>query len=202
MLSIVVTILVTFASQTWLQAIHVTKHRNNIELLRGVSVTSQTITIASQPPWIIYSLEYGLIGGMSNSVLSMVSAIVILIPLYRQRIPLKSDTTWLIVATLASIAASVLLPMSYVAVIAALTGPIFLLPQTVKTVRCIGTPSVHGIANTAIAMIICANTVWIIYGVIYQSWAYILSSGAVLACGLTMAAAKLVHRRVTRSESA
>lgn len=202
MLHIVVTILVTFASQTWLQAIHVTKHRNDVALLRGVSVTSQTITIASQLPWIVYSLEYSLIGGVSNSVLSMVSAAVILIPLYRQRIPLRSDTTWLIIATLVSAAASVLLPMSYVTVIATLTGPIFLLPQTVKTVRCIGTPGVHGVANTAIAMIICANTAWIIYGVIYQSWAYILSSSSVLACGLTMAVAKLIHRRVARSENA
>lgn len=127
MLSIAITVLVTFASQTWLQAIHVVKHRNNTALLRGVSVTSQTITIASQFPWIVYSLEYGLIGGVSNSVLSMVSA--------------------------------------------------------------------------AIVMIICANTAWVIYGVIYHSRAYILSSSAVLACGLIMAAAKVVHRRVSISKS-
>ena len=200
MLYVAVTILVTFASQTWLQAIHVVKHRNNTALLRGVSVTSQTITIASQFPWIVYSLEYGLIGGVSNSALSMVSAAIILAPLYKHHIPRRSDTTDLVVATLASAVASVLLPMSYVAVIATLTGPIFLLPQTVKTVRCIGTPSVHGIANTAIAMIICANTAWVVYGIIYHSWAYILSSSAVLACGLTMAGAKIVHRRVLRSE--
>lgn len=166
-----------------------------------MSVTGQTTTIASQLPWIVYSLEYDLIDGVSNSALSMVSATVILTSLYKKRIPLRSDAVGLIVATFASATAPILLTASYVAVIVTLTGPIFLLPQTVKTVHCVGAPSVHGIASTAIAMIICANTAWVVYGVIYHSRAYILSSIAVLACGLTMVVAKLIHRRVSISKS-
>ena len=166
-----------------------------------MSVTGQTTTIASQLPWIVYSLEYDLIGGVSNSVLSMVSATVILTSLYKKRVPLRSDAVGLIVATFASATAPILLTMSYVAVIATLADPIFLLPQTVKTVRCIVTPRVHRVANAAIVMIICANTAWVVYGIIYHSRAYILSSSAVLTCGLTMVGAKLVHRRVSISKS-
>lgn len=195
MLSIAVASLITFASQTWLQAIHIVKHRNNIELLRGVSVTGLLVTIFSEVLWVSYSLPRELFGGTSNAVLSLVSAFIILAFLYRKHIPLRSDTTCLISTVLIVTTLAILLPTTYVALLVTLIGPIFLLPQTVKTVRSIGTPQVQGIGNIAIAMIICANTAWIVYGVIYQSWAYIVSSGVLLACGLTTAAAKSFHHR-------
>lgn len=86
-------------------------------------------------------------------------------------------------------------PFTLTVILATIFATIFLLPQTVKTVMSIGTPRIHGMSNQAIAMIICANTAWIIYGIYYHAWAYLISSTILLLCGIVMAGAKYYHKR-------
>lgn len=77
-ISIFITVLVTFASQTWLQAIHILKHRKDTQLLRGVSIFGLATTIMSEFLWIAYAGHYHLIGGLTNACLSLLSVAVIL----------------------------------------------------------------------------------------------------------------------------
>ena len=193
MLHLLVTILITFASQTWLQALHITHHRADHLLLRGVSISGLMTTIFSEILWLGYAGHFHLIGGLSNAALSLLSVCVILVWLYKADICTGKDTARLTLIASGACMAVVWLPISIITVLATLCSTVFLLPQTVKTVRSIGTPHIHGMSTTAICMIICANTAWIIYGLIYHAWAYTLSSSILLACGVIMASVKGIH---------
>lgn len=198
MLHLLVTILITFASQTWLQALHITHHRADHSLLRGVSISGLMTTIVSEILWLGYAGHFHLIGGLSNATLSLLSVCVILVWLYKADICTSKDTVKLALVASTACMAVAWLPINIVTVLATICATVFLLPQTVKTVRSIGSHHIHGMSTTAIAMIICANATWIVYGIIYHAWAYLISSSVLLTCGLIMAAAKWVHsRRIT-----
>ena len=64
-----------------------------------------------------------------------------------------------------------------------------------KTVHSVGTEHINGMSNYSIAMIIVANTIWIIYGYYYSASAYLLSSTVLLLCGIIMGVSKLVHHK-------
>lgn len=117
--------------------------------------------------------------------------------LYRTDICTSKDTIRLTLVASTARMAVAWLPINIVIVLATLCSTVFLLPQTVKTVRSIGSHHIHGMSTTAIAMIICANTTWIVYGIIYHAWAYLISSSVLLTCGLIMAVAKWVQLRRT-----
>ena len=192
--STLITILVTFASQTWLQAIHIFRHRKDTQLLRGVSIFGLATTIISEFLWITYAGHYHLIGGLSNACLSLLSVAVILLVLLYRDLVTPRPAIFLSVATLATIACIYFAPLTLTIILATVFATVFLLPQTVKTVSSIGSPSIHGMSNQAILMIICANTAWIIYGIYYHAWAYLISSTILLLCGIIMAGAKYYHK--------
>lgn len=194
-ISIFITVLVTFASQTWLQALHIFKHRKDTQLLRGVSIFGLGSTIVSEFLWITYAGHYHLIGGLSNACLSLLSvAVILLVLLYRDLVaPLPAIL--LALTALSTITIVYYAPFTLTVILATIFATIFLLPQTVKTVMSIGSPRIHGMSNQAITMIICANTAWIIYGIYYHAWAYLISSTILLLCGIIMAGAKYYHKR-------
>lgn len=192
--SIFITILVTFASQTWLQAIHILKHRKDTQLLRGVSIFGLATTIMSEFLWIAYAGHYQLIGGLSNACLSLLSVAVIMTVLLYRNLIAPLPAILLALTTLATLACVYFAPFTLIVILATIFATIFLLPQTVKTVMSISTPRIHGMSNQAILMIICANTAWIIYGIYYHAWAYLISSTILLLCGIIMAGAKYYHK--------
>ena len=192
--STLITILVTFASQTWLQALHIFKHRKDTQLLRGVSIFGLGSTIVSEFLWITYAGHYHLIGGLSNACLSLLSVAVILLVLLYRDLVTPRPAIFLSVAALATIACIYFAPLTLTTILATVFATVFLLPQTVKTVSSIGHHSIHGMSNQAILMIICANTAWIIYGIYYHAWAYLISSTILLLCGIIMAGAKYYHK--------
>lgn len=194
-ISIFITILVTFASQTWLQALHVIKHRKDTQLLRGVSIFGLATTITSEFLWIAYAGHYHLIGGLTNACLSLLSVAVILAVLLYQDLVAPLPAVLLSVAALATLACIYYTPLTLTIILATIFATVFLLPQTVKTVSSIGSLRIHGMSNQAILMIICANTAWIIYGIYYHAWAYLISSTILLLCGIIMAGAKYYHKR-------
>lgn len=194
MLDLLVTILITFASQTWLQALHITRHHADHSLLRGVSISGLMTTILSEILWLGYARHFHLIGGITNAMLSLTSVCIILIWLYKTDICTSADTAHLTLVASGATMTIAWLPIEIITVLATICATVFLLPQTVKTVRLIGTPHIHGMSTSAIAIIICANTAWIAYGIIYHAWAYLISSSVLLACGLIMASAKDIHR--------
>lgn len=192
--SIFITVLVTFASQTWLQALHILKHRKDTQLLRGVSIFGLATTIMSEFLWITYAGHYQLIGGLTNACLSLLSVAVILAVLLRQDLIAPLPAVLLSLTALATLAVIYYAPFTPTVILATVFATIFLLPQTVKTIMSIGTPRIHGMSNQAILMIICANTAWIIYGIYYHAWAYLISSTILLLCGIIMAGAKYYHK--------
>ena len=194
-ISIFITILVTFASQTWLQAIHIVKHRKDTQLLRGVSIFGLATTIISEFLWIAYAGHYHLIGGLSNACLSLLSVAVILAVLLYRDLVAPLPAVLLSVAALATLACIYYTPLTLTIILATIFATVFLLPQTVKTVSSIGSLRIHGMSNQAILIIICANTAWIIYGIYYHAWAYLISSTILLLCGIIMAGAKYYHKR-------
>ena len=200
-ISIFITILVTFASQTWLQALHVLKHRTNTQLLRGISIFGLGSTIVSEFLWIAYAGHYHLIGGLTNACLSLLSVAVILLVLLSQDLVAPLPAIFLSVAALATLACIYFAPLTLTIILATVFATVFLLPQTVKTVSSIGHHSIHDMSNQAIAMIICANTAWIIYGIYYHAWAYLISSTILLLCGIIMAGAKYYHKRNYNKEN-
>lgn len=113
--------------------------------------------------------------------------------LYRTDICTSKDTIRLTLVASGACMAVAWLPINIITVLATICATVFLLPQTVKTVRSIDSHHINGMSTSAIAMIICANIAWIIYGLIYNSWAYTLSSSILLACGVIMASAKGIH---------
>ena len=193
-ISILITILVTFASQTWLQAIHILKHRKDTQLLRGVSIFGLTTTIMSEFLWIAYAGHYHLIGGLTNACLSLLSVAVILAVLLHQDLIAPLPAVLLALTALVTLATVYYAPFTLTVILATVFATIFLLPQTIKTIMSIGTPRIHGMSNQAITMIICANTAWIIYGIYYHAWAYLISSTILLLCGIIMAGAKYYHK--------
>lgn len=195
MLDLFITVLITFASQTWLQALHTAHHRTDYQLLRGVSVSGLMTTILSEILWLGYAGHFHLIGGITNAVLSLISVCVILIWLYKADICTSTDTVQLTLVASGATMAIAWLPIEIITVLTTICATVFLLPQTVKTVRLIGTPHIHGMSTSAITMIICANTAWIIYGLIYHARAYLISSSILFACGIIMASAKGIHRQ-------
>ena len=199
--SIFITILVTFASQTWLQAIHILKHRKDTQLLRGVSIFGLATTIVSEFLWITYAGYYQLIGGLTNAYLSLLSVAVILAVLLHRDLIAPLPAIFLSVAALATLATVYFAPFTVTAILATVFATVFLLPQTIKTIMSIGTPRIHGMSNQAILMIICANTAWIIYGIYYHAWAYLISSTILLLCGIIMAGAKYYHKRNYNKET-
>ena len=192
--SIFITILVTFASQTWLQALHILKHRKDTQLLRGVSIFGLATIIMSEFLWIAYAGHYHLIGGLTNSCLSLLSVAVIMTVLLYRNLIAPLPAILLALTALATLACVYFAPFTLIVILATVFATIFLLPQTVKTVMSISTPRIHGMSNQAITMIICANTAWIIYGIYYHAWAYLISSTILLLCGIIMAGAKYYHK--------
>ena len=86
MLNILLIIITTFASQTWLQALHAIRNNHNKKLLEGISLTGLLTTIISETLWIIYASHYDLTGGLSNAILSMFSVLTISIILYKNNL--------------------------------------------------------------------------------------------------------------------
>lgn len=200
-ISIFITVLVTFASQTWLQAIHIFRHRKDTQLLRGISIFGLATTITSEFLWIAYAGHYHLIGGLTNACLSLLSVAVILAVLLYQDLVAPLPAVLLSVAALATLACIYYTPLTLTIILATIFATVFLLPQTVKTVSSIGSLRIHGMSNQAIIMIICANTAWIIYGIYYHAWAYLISSTILLLCGIIMAGAKYYHKRNYNKET-
>ena len=199
--STLITILVTFASQTWLQAIHIFRHRKDTQLLHGVSIFGLATTIISEFLWIAYAGHYHLIGGLTNACLSLLSvAVILLVLLYRDLVaPLPAIL--LALTALSTITIVYYAPFTLTVILATIFATIFLLPQTIKTIISIGTPRIHGMSNQTITMIICANTAWIIYGIYYHAWAYLISSTILLLCGIIMTGAKYYHKHNYNKET-
>lgn len=200
-ISILITILVTFASQTWLQALHVVGHHNNTQLLRGISIFGLSSTIVSEFLWITYAGHYQFIGGLTNACLSLLSVVAIMIVLLYRDLIASLPAVLLALTALTTLAVVYFAPLTLTVILATVFATVFLLPQTVKTVMSIGTPRIHGMSNQAIAMIICANTAWIIYGIYYHAWVYLISSTILLLCGIIMAGAKYYHKRNYNKET-
>ena len=152
-------------------------------------------TIISETLWIIYASHYNLIGGLSNAILSMFSVLMISIILYKNNLlKLKTIITYSSAIILSLIVLHIV-PISIITISAMIIATIFLIPQTVKTVRSIGTNHINGMSNYSIIMIIIANSIWIFYGYYYSASAYLLSSTVLLLCGLIMGASKIIHHR-------
>lgn len=180
---------------------HVIKHRKDTQLLRGVSIFGLGSTIVSEFLWIAYAGHYHLIGGLSNACLSLLSVAVILLVLLYRDLVAPRPAILLSVAALNTLACIYYAPFTLTVILATIFATLFLLPQTVKTVSSIGSHSIHGMSNQAITMIICANTAWIIYGIYYHAWAYLISSTILLLCGIIMAGAKYYHKRNYNKET-
>lgn len=192
---IIIAIIITFASQTWLQGLHVIRFRNNKEVLRGVSAYGIVSTAFSESLWIGYSVHHHLIGGLSNALLSITSAVVISLVVFRAGL-VKSGQMGLFFVLLALwTALCIIIPVEIVALGTVVLATFFLVPQTIRTVRSIGTPAIDGMGNRAITMVIVANSAWIVYGVYYTAPAYYISSSIILTCGLIMAFSKIYHRK-------
>lgn len=195
MLNILLIIITTFASQTWLQALHAIRNNHNKVLLQGISLTGLLTTVISETLWIIYASHYNLTGGLSNAILSMISVLTISIILYKNNLlKLKTIITYSS-AIIVSLIVLHIVPISIITVSSMIIATIFLIPQTVKTVRSIGTNHISGMSNYSIIMIIIANSIWIFYGYYYSASAYLLSSTVLLLCGLIMGASKIIHHR-------
>jgi len=193
MLNTLLIIITTFASQTWLQALHAIRNNHNKVLLQGISLTGLLTTIISETLWIIYASHYGLIGGLSNAILSMISVLTISIILYKNNLlKLKTIITYSSAIILSLIVLHIV-PISIITISAMIIATIFLIPQTVKTVRSIGTNHINGMSNYSIIMIIIANSIWIFYGYYYSASAYLLSSTVLLLCGLIMGSSKIIN---------
>lgn len=195
MLDVVLVLVTTFASQTWLQALHVVKNNHDTNLLKGISLTGLIITIISESLWIFYAHHYNLMGGLSNALLSMTSVAVISIVLYKNNIiSLKNIATYSSMVFLLFVVLNII-PINIITVCAMIMSTIFLIPQTIKTVRSIGTEHINGMSNYSIAMIIVANTIWIVYGYYYSAHAYLISSTVLLLCGVIMGVSKMIHHQ-------
>ena len=197
MLNTLLIIITTFASQTWLQALHAIRNNHNKVLLQGISLTGLLTTIISETLWIIYASHYNLTGGLSNAILSMFSVLTISIILYKNNlVKLKIIITYSS-NIIVSLIVLHIVPISIITVSAMIIATIFLIPQTVKTVRSIGTDHINGMSNYSIIMIIIANSIWILYGIYYDAMAYLLSSTVLLLCGLIMGLSKIIHYKKT-----
>ena len=195
MLDIILVLVTTFASQTWLQALHVVKNNHDMNLLKGISLTGLMITIISESLWIFYAYHYNLMGGLSNALLSMTSVAVISIVLYKNNIiSLKNIAAYSSMILLLLLVLNII-PIGIIAVSAMIVSTVFLIPQTVKTIRSIGTEHINGMSNYSIAMIIVANTIWLIYGYYYSAHAYLISSTVLFLCGAIMGISKMIHHQ-------
>lgn len=201
MLDVILVLITMFASQTWLQALHVIKNNHDENLLKGISLTGLMITVVSESLWIFYAHHYNLTGGLLNALLSMASVITISIFLYKRNIiSLKNIVAYSSMILLLFVTLSII-PISIITVGAMIISTIFLIPQTMKTVHSVGTEHINGMSNYSIAMIIVANTIWIIYGYYYSASSYLLSSTVLLLCGIIMGISKLVHRKKQRGKN-
>ena len=196
MFPLLLTIVTIFASSTWIQALHALKNRNSsTSTLRGISTSTLIIILFSETLWVSYALHYGLVGGILPALLSLISVGVISFILCEKGIIKdKNIIAYLITAILFFLILKVT-PILIVSIAATVLSTIFLIPQTFKTVTSIGTPKIHGMNNYSIAMIIAANSIWIIYGIYHLAYAYIISSSILLLCGITMAVSKIIHRK-------
>ena len=123
----------------------------------------------------------------------MISVLTISIILYKNNLlKLKTIITYSSAIILSLIVLHIV-PISIITISAMIIATIFLIPQTVKTVRSIGTNHINGMSNYSIIMIIIANSIWIFYGYYYSASAYLLSSTVLLLCGLTMGTSKIIH---------
>lgn len=192
MIGVLLILITTFASQTWLQALHSIRNNYNKNLLKGISLTGLLTTLISEILWIIYAAHNHLIGGVLNATLSLLSVLTISIILYKNNLlKLKTIITYSILSIILLLILNIV-PVSIVAIAAMISATIFLVPQTVKTVRSIGTKHINGMSNYSIIMIIVANSIWILYGYYYSAYAYLISSIVLLSCGLIMGASKII----------
>lgn len=195
MLPVLLTIVTTFASATWIQALHALKSRNSTSTLKGISTSTLIIILFSETLWVSYALHYGLVGGVLNALLSLASVGVISFVLCEKGvIKDKNIIAYLITAILFFLILQAT-PILIVSIATIVLSTIFLIPQTFKTITSIGTPQIHGMNNYSITMIIAANSIWIIYGIYHLAYAYIISSTVLLVCGITMAISKIIHHK-------
>lgn len=195
MIPVLLTIVTIFASATWIQAVHALKSRNSTSTLKGISPLTLVIILFSETLWVSYALHYGLVGGVLNALLSLISVGVISFILCEKGvIKDRNIIAYLITAILFFLILKVT-PILIVSIAATVLSTIFLIPQTFKTITSIGTLKIHGMNNYSIAMIIAANSVWIIYGIYHLAYAYIISSTVLLLCGVTMAVSKVIHHK-------
>ena len=191
----VVNLRLIFASSTWIQALHALKSRNSTSTLKGISPSTLIIILFSETLWVSYALHYGLMGGVLNALLSLISVGVISFTLCEKGIIKDKNIIAYLTASILFFLILKVTPILIVSIATIVLSTVFLIPQTFKTITSIGTPKIHGMNNYSIAMIIMANSIWIIYGIYHLAYAYIISSSILLLCGITMAISKIIHHR-------
>ena len=193
--SIILILITTFASQTWIQAVHITKNNKDTQLLQGVSLIGLLTTVISETLWITYTLHFHLIGGLTNALLSLCSVFVICVVLTKNNLIKHTTVVIYVICIALSLILLQLIPIKMITVCAMVVATMFLIPQTIKTVKSIGTSHITAMSNYSIIMIIVANTIWIIYGIYYFAYAYLISSSVLLLCGIIMGLSKLYDKK-------
>lgn len=188
-------VVTTFASQTWIQAVHVVKNNKDKQLLQGVSLIGLLTTVISEVLWIAYASHFHLIGGLTNALVSLCSVFIICIILTKNNFIKHTTIVIYMVCVVLSLLFLQLMPIEIITICAMVIATMFLIPQTTKTVKSIGTSHITAMSNYSIMMIIVANTIWIIYSIYYSTYAYLVSSSVLLLCGIIMGASKLYDKK-------
>ena len=197
-LTVVGATVLVFLDATWVQAVHAFKSRNDTAAMRGISVFSLALASWSTTAWFVYGVRQGLVASYLNSVLVLASVFVIAACVVYAK-QMKASTMWLwVLAMLAFAAFWSFVDTTVIGVAATAVGMFFLFPQMVKTVRSVGTSEIDGYGNSAIAMILFANTLWVAYGVFKSDLWITVSSSMHLFGGLVMLASKVADRVVAK----
>jgi uncharacterized protein with PQ loop repeat len=161
--------------------------------MSGVSHWTLALTSWSTLAWLVYGIRRELLPSALNSVLVLTSVLVIaLCVVGAGKMDAKKFTRWL--AVLAAFALLWLaVPTAVVGAAATAVGMFFLFPQMVKTVRSVGTSEIRGFGWSSVAMVLFANTLWVLYTTAVETDLWLaLSSGMHLFNGVIMLGAKWV----------
>lgn len=179
------------------------RHRDDTETLKGVSMASAGVVVASQMIWVVYGLTVNGIWAAAIAGISVVVQTYIVVVVSRAGAASKSSVAAICAAALAALITSLLLPGPVLGAIGVAVSAAMWVPAAIVVVRAAGTAAGRAYPPVMSTVIVVANLLWLVYGLLLNDiWLWLpcplhIASGMLMLWAYAKSPAEKTNRPVT-----
>lgn len=166
------------------QAVHVIRHRNDAERLRGISLASAAIVCSTSTIWACYGLRFDAVWASITALVDFAFQILVVAVVLRHVRIRVVDVSLVLTCGSVLLASALTLPQNALGVIGAGTSMAMFVPQAVRVIRARGTVSGLAFSPVSAAILTAANTLWLVYGILLEDLWLILPCPFSITSGL------------------